>query len=74
MKLHEFVRVPRVSDWARFAVRISKDEAVMLLQTVGLLFIFMHLSCICLATLKIHSISQTPPNFEQRDIAGSNEQ
>jgi len=27
MKLHEFVRVPMVSDWARFAVQISKDEA-----------------------------------------------
>ena len=27
MKLHEFVRVPTVSDWAKFAVQISKDEA-----------------------------------------------
>ena len=62
----EFVRLPRVSDWARFAFHISKDEAPMPLQTVGLLFIFMHLSCAHLATLKIHSVSQTPLNFEQR--------
>ena len=32
----------------------------MPLLTVGLLFIFGHL-----ATLKIHSVSQTPLNFEQ---------
>ena len=30
------------------------------------MFIFVHLSCVHLATLKIHSISQTPLNFEQR--------
>ena len=36
--------------------------------TVSLLFIFMHLSCVHLATLKIHSVSQsqTQQNFEQR--------
>ena len=27
MKLREFVRVPTVSDWAKFAGQISKDEA-----------------------------------------------
>ena len=27
MKLRELVRVPTVSDWAKFAVQISKDEA-----------------------------------------------
>ena len=27
MKFREFVRVPMVSDWAEFAVQISKDEA-----------------------------------------------
>ena len=37
----------------------------MPLLTVGLLFIFGHLSRIHLATLKIHSISQTLPHFEQ---------
>ena len=26
----------------------------------------MHLSCVHLATLKIHSVSQTPLNFEQK--------
>ena len=36
----------------------------MPLLTVGLLFIFVHLSCVHLATSK--SISQTPPNFEQK--------
>ena len=64
-KLCEFVRVPTVSDWAKFAVQISKDEALTPLLTVGLLFIFGHLSRVHLATLKIHSISQTSPNFEQ---------
>ena len=40
MTLHKFVRVPRVSDWAKFAFQISEDEAVTPLLTVGL-FIFM---------------------------------
>ena len=66
MKLHEFVRVPTVSDCAIFTVQISKDEASTPLLTVGLLFIFVHLSCVHLAALKIHSVSQTPPNFKQR--------
>ena len=65
MKLHEFVRVPTVSDWAIFAVPSSKDEAPTPLITVGLLFIFSHLSRVHLTTLKIHSVSQTLPNFEQ---------
>ena len=47
----------------RFPVQISKDEA---LTPVGLLFIFVHLSCVHVAILKIHSIS--PPNFEQRTL------
>ena len=64
MKLREFVRVPTVSGGAKFAVQISKDEALMPLLTVGL-FIFGQLSHIHLATLKIHSVSQTLPNFEQ---------
>ena len=34
--------------------------------TVGLLFIFMHISCVHLATLKIDSVSQTPPDFKER--------
>ena len=62
----EFVRVPTVSDWAKFAVQISKDEAPTPLLTVGILFVFMHLSCVHLATLKIHSVSQTLMNFKQR--------
>ena len=66
MKLREFVRVPTASDGAKFAVQISKDEAPTPLLTVGLLFIFVHLLCVLLATLKIHSISQTPLNFEQK--------
>ena len=66
MKLCEFVRVPRVSDWARFAVQISKGEALMPWLTVGLLFIFMQLSCVHLTALKMDSVSQTPPNFEQK--------
>ena len=66
IKICEFVRVPMVSNWAKFAVQISKDEAPTPLLTVGLLFIFMHLSHVHLAILKIHSVSQTPPNFEQR--------
>ena len=66
MKLREFVRVPTVSNWAKFAVQISMDEAPTPLLTVGLLFIFVHLSRVHLATLKIHSVSQTQPNFEQR--------
>ena len=66
MKLREFVRVPMVSDRAKFAVQISKDEALTSLLTVGLLFIFVHLSHVHLATLKIHSVSQTSLNFEQR--------
>ena len=66
MKLCESVRMPTVSDWAKFAVQISKDEAPMPLLTVGLLFIFARLSHVHLATLKIHSFSQTPPNFKQK--------
>ena len=37
----------------------------MPLLTVGLLFIFGHLSYVHLATLKIHSVSQTSLNFKQ---------
>ena len=66
MKLPEFVRVPMVSDRTKFAVQISKDETLTPFLTVGLLFIFMHLSRVQLATLKIHSISQTSQNFEHK--------
>ena len=66
MKLREFVRVPRLSHCVRFVDQISKDEDRTPLLTVGILFIFTHLSCVHLATFKIHSISQTPPNFEQK--------
>ena len=66
MKFREFVRVPGVSDWAKFAVQISKDEAPMPLLTVELLFISVHLTCLHLTTLKIHNASQTPPKSEQR--------
>ena len=68
LMLCEFVRVglPRVSNWAKFAVQISKAEAPTPLLTVGLLFIFMNLSHAHLTTLKIHSVSQTPPKFKQR--------
>ena len=38
----------------------------MPLLTEALLFIFMHLLCVHLTILKIHSVSQTPPNFKQR--------
>ena len=65
MKLHEFVRVPTVSNGDKFAVQILKDEAPTPLLTVGLLFIFRHLLRIHLAALKIHSVSQTSPYFEQ---------
>ena len=65
MKLREFVRVPTVSDRAKFAVQISKDEAPTPLLTVVLLFIFGHLLRVHFATVKIHSVSQTSPNFEQ---------
>ena len=65
MKLCEFVRVPMVSDCAKFAVQISKDEAPTPLLTVKLFFIFEHLSRVHLATVKIHSVSQTPPNLKQ---------
>ncbi len=68
MKLREFARVPTVSNWAKFTVQILKAEAPTPLLTVGLLFIFMHLSHVHLATLKIHSVSQTPLNFEQRTL------
>ena len=66
MKLREFVRVPRLSHCVRFVDQISKDEDRTPLLTVGILFIFTHLSCVHLATFKIHSISRTPPNFKQR--------
>ena len=59
MKLQEFVRVPTVSDWAKFAVQISKDAAPTPLLTAGLLFISGCLSHVHLVTLKIHSSSQT---------------
>ena len=68
IKLCEFVRVPTVSDWAKVAVQISKDEALTPLLTEGLLFIYMHLSCVHLTALKIQSISQTPQNFEQKTL------
>ena len=66
MKVCEFVRVPRISDWAKFAVQQSKDESPRLLLTVRLLFISVHLSCVPLTTWKVYSVSQTPPNFKQR--------
>ena len=69
MKLCEFVRVPRISDLAKFVVQILKDEALTPLLTVGLLFIFMYLWYVHLATSKIH-VSQTPPNFKQRTSLG----
>ena len=62
MKLLEFVRVPM----SQICSSNLKDEAPTPLLTVGLLFIFVHLSRVHLATLKIHSISQTPLNFKQR--------
>ena len=62
IKLYEFVRVPTVSNQAIFAVQISKDEAPKPLPTAGDLFTFVHLS------LKIHSDSQTPLNFEQKTL------
>ena len=68
MKLRVFVRVPTVSNRAKFAVELSKDEALTPLLTVGLLFIFGHLSRVHLATLKIHSVSQTLLNFEQTTL------
>ena len=66
LKLREFVRVPTVSNWAKFAVQISKDEALTQMLTAGLLFIFTHLWHVHFATLKIHSVSQAQPNFEQK--------
>ena len=74
MKLHEFVRVARVSTWAKIAVQISNDEAPMPLLTVGFLIIFMHVSCVHFATLKIHSVSQTPTKLWTKDITGSSAQ
>ena len=59
MKLGEFVRVPTVSNRAKVAVQILKDEALTPLLTIG---IFGHLSCIHLAT---HSIFHTLLNFEE---------
>ena len=38
----------------------------LLTVAIGLLFIFVHLLRVHLATLKIHSVAQTPSNFEQR--------
>ena len=70
MKLREFVRVPTVSDWAKFAVQISKDEAPTPLLTVGLLFIFGH-------PLRNFENSQRLSNFAElrtNDIAGSSKQ
>ena len=66
MKFHESVRVPMVSDRVKCAIQISKDKALMPLLTGTLLFIFVHLSCVHLTTLKIHNISQTPLNFKQK--------
>ena len=73
MNLCEFVRGPRVSDWAKFAVQTSKDEAPTPLLTVGLLFIFMHLLCVHLATLKICSVSEST-KLQTKDIAWSSKQ
>ena len=72
MKLREFVRLgcPRKATEPNFSVQISKDEAPTPGLTVGLLFICVHLSCVHLTTLKIHSVSQTPLNFEQRALLG----
>ena len=44
--------MPRVSVCAKFAIQISNDEALMMLLTVGLLFISMHLSRVHLATAR----------------------
>ena len=70
MKLCKFVRVPRVRNWAKFAVQISKDEAPMPLLTVGFFFIFVHLLCVHPAALKIDSVSNST-EFQTKDVAGS---
>ena len=65
MKLCEFVRVPTVSDWAKFAVQISKDEAPTPLLTVGfcLFLAIYHVSTSQLwkftASLKLHQTVNT---------------
>ena len=45
-----------------YTVHTEWGDFLTPLLTLGLLFIFVPLSCFHLATLKIHSISQTPPN------------
>ena len=70
LNLREFVGVPRVSDWAKSAVQISKDEAPMPLLTVGFFFIFVHLLCVHPAALKIDSVSNST-EFQTKDVAGS---
>ena len=66
MKPRESVRVPTVSDRAKFAVQISKDEA----PTVRLLFIFAR-------PPRNFENSQCLSNFAElrtNDIAGSSKQ
>ena len=48
MNLREFVRVSTVNDFAKFAVKISKDEVPTPLLTVGLLFISVNQNGFCL--------------------------
>ena len=66
IKLREFVRVPTVSDSQICSSNLKRISDTI--AFVGLLFIFGHLSCVHLATLKIHSVSQTSLHFEQRTL------
>ena len=76
MKLSEFVRVPRVSNWAKICSSNLKGWRSDATANSRLLFVFVHLSWVHLTTLKIHSIFQTPLGTElwTKDIAGSSAQ
>ena len=71
----EFVRVPMVSDWAKFAVQISKDEAPTPLLTGGLSFVYFHASIAC-PSCNFENSQRLSNSTELRtkDIAGSSKQ
>ena len=75
VKLCEFVRGPRVSDWAKFAVQIAKDEAPMHAIANIRAFVYFHASIVCPSSnFENSQCLSNSTKLQTKDIAGSSEQ
>ena len=74
MKLREFVRVPTVSDWAKFAVQISKDEALTPLPKIGdFVYFCASITCPSRNFENLQRLSDST-ELQTKDITGSSKQ